>query len=547
MRSNKQMTMKHSLVICKTSLLIGAALQSVGLAAGSRIEQIHGIPTLVVDEQPFFVLGAQCDIWRSVRQDARTLAFFDGYQKMNATAVGIGIPWARIEQSEGHYDFAFLDWFIRRAEQRGLKLVVNLFNSNVCGKVRDPGLGVGANSGFTPDYVLAAPQKYQRMVLGQEGTYDSGGPPMCPNDPRTLDRERRYVVQVARHLQAADVHHTVIMLQIDNEFYYQQWVPPGPKTPKAVRCHCRWCEEKYARSKYPTGEAFMFHSFARYVKELTDAIHAEYDVPMYVNSPWWPPYIVPIFLEAAPHLSLVGVDGIFDPGEPNVLSRSQLGRNIPFAAENPTEHPDTRFNLDVLPYYTLVGREGIGNLLWECGPPHTVVDDPLAAARYGDALYPLRHAMAPIAEARGSEHLAAWYAVRRFAPRRKNASGNFIEPAGGRSLEREQFFLRQGRQTRLVEPNALAVSLGRWHFAIHESPAGIVLEPKPDELVLAIPKGRIVVTGGRIAQIEEGRFVAADWHADRSWKAAGPAGQTVLNFDRPKVIRFRGGPPAPGP
>ena len=141
----------------------------------------------------------------------------------------------------------------------------------------------------------------------------------------------------------------------------------------------------------------MFRSFADYVRVLTDAITAVHPLPLYVNSPWWPPYVIPIFLDRCPNLGLVGIDGVFAPNEPNCFSRSQLGRNIPFAAENPTENSKTRFNLDVLPYYSLIGQQGIGNLLWECGPPHTVVEDPQARQRYGAALYPIRSAQAPIA------------------------------------------------------------------------------------------------------------------------------------------------------
>ena len=197
--------------------VVAGAIEGESVRQGARIVTMHGVPTLEADGVPFLLIGAQCDIWRSTRQDDKTVAFFDGYRKINATAVSVGIPWSKIETAEDRYDFRFLDWFIEQAQTRGLKLVVNLFNSNVCGKVREAA-GSPFDPGYTPSYILAAPTNYQRMVLPGPWKYDWGGPPMCPNDPRTLERERRLCVQVAAHLKQTDVHRTVIMLQLDNEF-----------------------------------------------------------------------------------------------------------------------------------------------------------------------------------------------------------------------------------------------------------------------------------------------------------------------------------------
>jgi len=35
----------------------------------ARLMKLNAIPTLEVDGAPFLLLGAQCDIWRSTRQD----------------------------------------------------------------------------------------------------------------------------------------------------------------------------------------------------------------------------------------------------------------------------------------------------------------------------------------------------------------------------------------------------------------------------------------------------------------------------------------------
>jgi hypothetical protein len=523
-----------------------AALVTVFLggsaAASEALPQIttrHGVPTLEVDGAPFLVVGAQCDVWRGLRQDRQTVAFFEGYQAMNATTVAVDVPWSKIELTEDRYDFQFLDWFIAQAQQHGLKLVVDLFNSNVCGKVRE-GNQPGQDPVYPPAYILDAPEKYQRMVLPGSGKYHPGGPPMCPNDPRTLERERRLCRRVAAHLAQTDQAHTVIMLQIDNEFYYQQWLKAPSTEATEVRCHCRFCEEKWAAGSWKNGEDFMFHSFAHYVAELTHAITVVYPLPCYVNSPWWPPREIPAFLDNCPDLALVGIDGVFAPNEPNIFSESQIGRNRPFAAENPTENPKTRMNLDVLPYYTVVGCQGIGNLLWECGPPFTIVDDPSARERYGAALYPLRWAQTPIARARGTEDLLGWYTVRDVSTSvTTDVFGNFISTVSNAAVVTgNHLFIREGTHTRLTEATAFTATLGGLQFTISNSVAGIIVRSNPRTWVIAVPHGRITITGSPKVRISEGRYHASRWQPAGVLNADMENGARVLTIDHPEVLQL---------
>jgi hypothetical protein len=503
----------------------------------ARLIRINGIPTLEVEGRPFLLVGAQCDIWRSTRQDAKTAAFFDGYRDMNATCVSVGIPWSKTEPVKDCYEFHFLDWFVEQAQKRGLKLVLNLFNTNVCGKVQE-GSGSSVYPGYAPTYILDAPVDYQRMVLPGPYKYNAGGPPMCPNDPRTLERERRLCVKVAEHLKQTDINGTVIMLQIDNEFYYQQWDGDRPQDEKSVRCHCRFCEEKWKTGTWKDGEDFMFHSFADYVKVLTDAITECHPLPMYINSPWWPPYVVPIFLKRCPNLALVGVDGVFAPNEPNMLSRSQLGRNIPFAAENPTENPKTRLNLDVLPYYTILGQQGIGNLLWESGPPHTIVEDPQARLRCGAALYPIRWAQVPIANARGTENLVGWFAIRDIATDvTTDIFGNFVPVKEGDVVtQKNRLFVREGSRSRMVETDQVTTTLGDLHFEVSVSAAGIIARIAPARVILAIPKGHVAVAGPRPIQATEGRFDGAQWLPDRASVTQKRENRIIFEIKTPQVI-----------
>jgi hypothetical protein len=506
---------------------------AASFGAGVRVESSHGVPTLTVSGVPLLVMGAQCDIWRSMRQDAATLAFFDGYRDLNATVVSVGVPWSRCEPEKGRYDFAFLDWFIEQAEARGLRLIVNLFNSNVCGKSFE----ASGYPQYTPSYLIDAPDIYTRMVLTGPSSYVEGGPPLCPNDPDTREREVRYVAEVARHMRRRDRQHTVVMVQLNNEYYYQQWTGERPADETSVRCQCPACAAAWPEQAWRNGEEFMFTSLADYAHALSKAFLREYRLPLYLNSPWWPPRVVGLFLERCPEIGLVGIDGVLTPNEPNMLSLSQVGRNLPFAAENPTENGEVRLNLDVLPYYTVLGRMGLGNLLWECGPPSTVVDDADARGRYGAALYPLKQAMVPLAQARGTERLAGWYALRAVAGGcSRDVFGNLMAPAGApQVVVKETFFVREGTATRIAESSPFTLALAGLSFEIADSPAGFVIAKGRRQLLLGTARGDLRIAGGAELRVTEDSRRAGQ----PGWSVSAEGGSFRIRLSAPAVLSLR--------
>jgi hypothetical protein len=188
----------------------------------------------------------------------------------------------------------------------------------------------------------------------------------------------------------------------------------------------------------------------------------------------------------------------------------------------------------------VVGREGIGNLLWECHPPQTVVEDRDARRRYGGALYPLRSAMTPICEARGTERILGWYEMRSIRPGlATDTFGNFVPEKPGESpVQTSRWFVREGRASREAVSGSFEASAGGLPVAISRSAAGVIVRTGRGELVLALPAGRVEVRGIRDARAESGVFDG------RAWRASGPApltregGATVVETERPTVIRL---------
>jgi len=531
-----------SLILAPASALSTMPSLSDSSKPVPKISVLNGLPTLFVDGLPFAIAGAQCDIWRSTKQDKAASDFFVGYKDMNATTVSVGIPWSKVEHEKDQYDFRFLDWFIDQARKNGLKLVVNLFNVNVCGKVME-GEGSSVYPGYTPDYIIDRPAHYQRMVFPYPYKYVEAGPPMCPNDPRTLERELAYIRKAAEHLRETDFDKTVIMVQLNNEYYYQQWAEGGPKTDeevKAVRCQCPNCLKKWKTGKYATGQDFMFASFADNVRKLSDAFSKEYNLPLYVNSPWWPPEVVPVFLDRCPKLAFVGIDGVLSPREPNWLSNSQLSRNIPFAAENPTENSEVRQNLDVLPYYTVFGRSGIGNLLWECHAPYTVVDDPAAKKRYGDALYPLKNALVPIMKARNTSRFLGWYALRDIrSGLTTDIFGNFVPAKDDRKpISKDKWFIREGSESRISDQYPFNAEIDGIKVTVEGCPAGIVLKEGRNKLVAAMQSGCLKIFGLEVVKAEVGKYIGNVWVSEAGSEFENIEGGVLLNIKKPSVIRL---------
>ena len=475
------------------------------------IRDIGGVRTLVVDDEPFVILGAQCDIWRSTRQDRRVEEFIDAYRDMNATAISFGIPWAKMERERDSYEFSFLDWFIDRTAAAGLKLIVNLFNTNVCGKCEE--LTEGAHyPQYTPDYIKNDPGGFTRIVHNVDIEYHPGGPPLCPNDPATLDREARYLRRVALHLKEHDRSRTVIMVQLNNEYFYQQWTECKDNTQKHVRCVCGFCTAKYDAAKYSTAEAFMFTSFAEYTRTLTDSFKAVYPLPIYVNSPWWAPYIIDIFLQTCPNLDFVGIDGVYSVVEPNQLTVGQRGRNVAFAAESPTEAPATKHYLPMLPYYTVLKMNGLGNLLWEAPDPDTVMYDNAAFVRFQRALYPIRHAMIPLIEARNGNRLIAWYSQSADVEMATEIDifGNRVDLAEPVSYSGKGTVLVEGKTVRTVGDGPFDVTVGGMTLNVAGSQAGFVI-PAREGVIVGTGGASIGIEGSGSVAVEEGRFEGRRW------------------------------------
>ena len=476
----------------------------------AHMEMINGRQALVVDGKPFIVLGAQCDSWRSIRQDKRVVEFFDTYKEAGATAVGMDILWSKIEPREDEYDFSFLDWCVRQAESRGLKLVLQLYLSDVCGKTND-----GHN--YPPAFILSNPQRFTRIC--PPPPFAPGNPVLCPNNPNLLEREIKLVHTLADYLREKDTSRTVIMLQVNNEIGGMLTVY-SKCTGGGWVCDCPVCNAKKARLReegrlektlsllppdhrtLSENRGFTTMSFADEERALSDEIAKTYDLPIYLNSPGWPTDVTTVFLSTCPNVDVVGADTVVAANDHSLYSIAAdylSGRNAYFSAESPTEDPNTLRHLGELATFSVLRGGGIGNLLWECYI-HTVVDDPPLRPLYKEGVRPLACAMSQILETRGTPDQAGWYKTdeARYGvlPDDKTIPYCLIDAAGGK---------------RLVTAESFSLVVGGHTFKISGTRAGIIAKSGNSEFAIASGRADIAFESDVKPVLEDGAWDGNRW------------------------------------
>ena len=138
------------------SLLVGALLtvSPVALQAQQQplphIAHSGGKHALVVDGQPFLMLGAQAN--NSSNYPAVLPQVWPTIRQLHANTLEIPVAWEQIEPREGRFDFSWLDTLIPQARANNVRLVLLWF-------------GTWKNTGpsYTPEWVKSDTKRFPRM------------------------------------------------------------------------------------------------------------------------------------------------------------------------------------------------------------------------------------------------------------------------------------------------------------------------------------------------------------------------------------------------
>ena len=302
-----------------SSLLVLGAAATVDAQARPlpRIESRGGRHALVVDGQPFLVLGAQ--VHNSSNYAAMLPLVWPTIRRMRANTVEVPVAWEQVEPVEGRFDFAFVDTLLRQARANDVRLVLLWF-------------ATWKNTGpsYAPEWVKTNPARFPRMRTREGGAHYV----LSPHARTTLEADRRAFVRLMRHLRERDPQHTVVMVQPQNEVgsYGQprdfapeaQRLFDGPVPPELVRALGKqpgsWSQVFGPRAD----QAFNSWHTARYIDEIAAAGKAEKALPMYCNAALSDPFteegaegsasggpnwnVIAIWKAAAPRIDFVAPD-----------------------------------------------------------------------------------------------------------------------------------------------------------------------------------------------------------------------------------------------
>lgn len=554
--SNRLLTVLCTFALMSTGAHATAAkpaAKSSQSASMPRLVQRDGHYALLVDGQPFIMLGAQAH--NSSNYPYALGKVWAAVEDAHANTLEIPVAWEQVEPVENKFDFSYVDTLIKQAREHKVRLVLLWF-----------GTWKNTSPQYTPEWVKVDNKRFPRMV-DKDGkvTYC-----LSPYGEETLKADRKAFVALMSHLKKIDdKQHTVIMMQVENEAgtygYARDFGPKAQaafngRVPQVVLDHKKAPVPKAATGTWSevygdyADEYFHAWAVASYIEEIAKAGRAVYDLPMYVNNalrdplepmaPWkgnfasgGPTYdVIDIYKAAAPHIDIAAPD-IYE-SQPHkvtaVLDGFQRPDNALFVPEMGNAAHFVRY------VYQVLGRGAIG-----------VAPFGVDYADYSN--YPLG---SKLKDKTMVEPFGKIYAA--FRPMEKLWATWALEGRTNGIAENDQ----HSKQSMAFKGWNITVSFREWQFGERpdpasdkdlppgtESPTGGVAAAQlgDDEFVVTGQHARIGLEGtganagkpAMFVRVEEGRFDGAgQWVMERNWN--GDQADHGLNFTgQPVVLKLK--------
>lgn len=375
----------HAFILATTLLIASLPIFAAELP---QLVTKDGRHALMVDGAPFLMLGAQTN--NSANYPAALKDVWPSIEKMHANTLGIPVAWEQIEAVEGKFDFSYIDYLVKEAAKRNLKVVLLWFAT---WKNNAPH--------YAPAWVKLDNKRFPRVVKQDGDTLNS----LSPHFRTTLEADKKAFVALMNHIKKVDRKHTIILVQVQNEVGTYGSVRDFSPTAQALFNAPVPAElvQKLGVTSGTWPEVFgkdadeFFHAYhiAAYVDEIAAAGKAIKPLPMNVNvalrNPFHPGLpgqyssggptdnVIDIWKTAAPHIDMISPDIYFRDHKTadKVLELYARPDNALFVAEIGNDQPFARY------FYSTLGYQGIG--FSPFGMDDTdYVNYPLGAREYND-------------------------------------------------------------------------------------------------------------------------------------------------------------------
>ncbi|MBC9035163.1 DUF5597 domain-containing protein [Sphingomonas sp. JC676] len=245
--------------------------------ATPRVESREGRHALIVDGQPFLMLGAQVN--NSSNYPDMLPEVWPVIRKLHANTVEVPIAWEQVEPEEGRFDFSFLDTLLVQARENNVRLVLLWFAT-----------WKNTSPAYAPAWVKLDNARFPRMTNAKGETHYA----LSPHYRSTLEADKRAFVALMNFLKVHDRQNTVIMVQPENEVgsygsvrdfsRVAQRLFDGPVPEPLLRRFGK--KSGNWKAVFGTDADEFFHAWhiARYIEEIAAAGKAIKPLPMYVNS-----------------------------------------------------------------------------------------------------------------------------------------------------------------------------------------------------------------------------------------------------------------------
>lgn len=529
-------------LILPMMLLLGIAAPAAGQQHLPRIVSEEGRHALIVDGEPFLMLGAQVN--NSSNYEGMLPQVWPTIRTLGANTVEVPVAWEQIEPVEGRFHFSFLDELVRQARANDVRLVLLWF-----------GTWKNTGPGYAPEWVKSDTRRFPRMRTRDGKTHYV----LSPHGRETLEADKRAFLALMRRIREIDPQHTIIMIQPENEV--GSYGSARDFSPEAERLFNGPVPAELSRLTGKRGtwrevygpkadQAFNAWHTARYIDEIAAAGQGVKDLPMYVNAALSDPFteegaentasggpnwnVIDIWKAAAPHLDMVAPDIYNRNHDAYVAYLDRYARpdNALFVPETGNAAEYARF------LWAALGRGAIG---WSpFGMDQTqYVNFPLGAAKLDEqtieAFAGKYRLLRPIA--RDWARLAFNHPGAGFA---KPADGSDQSLVMGRWQIKAQYGLWQ-----FGEPEWTSIDASPHPNKDRPVGGAAVIQLGPDEFLLAGDDVRLRFGLDNPAQgensqflsVEEGTFQNGRWVMLRRWN--GDQTDYGLNLTVPTLLRVR--------